>query len=167
MTGKMLLFAATAFALPCAALAQTTTTSPAQQTTPPAPPGTPPAQQMPPSSDATPAPTGPVDTSTGTGTDVQAGTAAQTSTTQGMATATVVAATQADLKAGAVVDDQSGQKVGTIESVASDGAVVSTGKSRAQVPLSGFGTKNGTLVIGMTKAQLDAATAAKTPPKGQ
>lgn len=75
----------------------------------------------------------------------------------------VVAATAGDVKAGAIVNDEAGQNVGTIEAVSSEGAVISTGKSRAQVPLTAFAKKDGALVIGMTKAELDAAVAARKP----
>ena len=76
----------------------------------------------------------------------------------------VVAATEADVKAGNAVHDTSGASVGTIESVSASGAVISTGKSRIQVPLASLGKNDKGLVIAMSKAELDAAAAA-SPPK--
>ena len=53
--------------------------------------------------------------------------------TTGNATSTAVtAATEADLKAGALVYDQSGALVGKVNSVSASGAVISTGKARAE-----------------------------------
>lgn len=88
---------------------------------------------------------------------------AQVGAGQAPAPGAVVAATATDVKAGAVVNDQAGQAVGTIESVSSEGAVIATGQSRAQVPLAAFAKKDGALVIGMTKVELDAAVAARKP----
>jgi hypothetical protein len=76
----------------------------------------------------------------------------------------VVAVTEADVKAGDAVHDTTGGSVGTIESVAANGAVISTGKSRIQVPLASLGKNDKGLVIAMSKAELDAAAAA-SPPK--
>ena len=76
----------------------------------------------------------------------------------------VVAVTEADVKAGDAVHDTSGASVGTIESVGASGAVISTGKSRIQVPLTSLGKNDKGLVIAMSKAELDAAAAA-SPPK--
>jgi hypothetical protein len=41
--------------------------------------------------------------------------------------------------------------------VTAEGAVVSTGSTRAQIPLSGFGKTERGLVLGMTKTELEAA----------
>lgn len=76
----------------------------------------------------------------------------------------VVAVTEADVKAGDAIHDTSGANVGTIKSVGANGAVISTGKSRIQVPLASLGKNDKGLVIAMSKAELDAAAAA-TPPK--
>ncbi len=79
--------------------------------------------------------------------------------------APAVPATLADLKAGASVYDNAGAIVGTIESVSTTGAVVSTGTARATLPVGSF-TKNAQgLVIGATKAQLEAAVAKATAAK--
>ncbi len=69
----------------------------------------------------------------------------------------VVAATPADIRAGAQVIHTSGEAVGTVESVDEDGAVVSTGSRRAKLPFASFGKNNRGLVIALTKAQLEAA----------
>jgi hypothetical protein len=75
----------------------------------------------------------------------------------------VTQATAADIQAGASVRDQSGGMVGTIESVSAQGAVVSTGTVRAQVPITSFGKNAQGLVLAMTKAQLEAAAGASSP----
>ena len=79
--------------------------------------------------------------------------------------ATVTTATAADVKVGVPVFDQTGGVVGKVESVTAKGAVVSTGKAKASVPISSFGKNDKGLVISMTKAELDAASAKSTPPK--
>jgi len=77
----------------------------------------------------------------------------------GAQAAAAVPATAADLKVNADVYDQAGGKVGTIESVTSSGAVVSTGAARAQIPVASF-TKTGQgLALSVTKTQLEAAVA--------
>lgn len=75
----------------------------------------------------------------------------------------VSAATQGDLTAGAMVHDQAGGMVGTIETVDATGAVISTGTVRAKLPLASFGRNTHGLVVSMTKAQIEAAVAAQTP----
>ncbi|MFT4027786.1 MAG: hypothetical protein QM676_13425 [Novosphingobium sp.] len=73
------------------------------------------------------------------------------------ASAPTVAATQADLKAGATVFDAAGVAVGTIQSVTATGAVVAAGKLRAEVPTASFAKNDKGLVIGITKAEFEAA----------
>jgi hypothetical protein len=75
----------------------------------------------------------------------------------------VVAATAADLRAGSAVHDQAGGLVGTIESADASGAVVATGTVRARLPLASFARNNQGVIIGMTRAQLEAAAAAQRP----
>lgn len=76
----------------------------------------------------------------------------------------VVAATAADVTAGAAVRDAQGGEVGTIESVDADSAIVSTGTVRADIPIASFGKNNQGLVLAITRAQLEAqAQAARTP----
>ena len=84
---------------------------------------------------------------------------------QAQATGQVTAATAADVKAGVAVFDQKGGEVGKVESVSAKGAVVSTGKARAEVPVSSLGKNDKGLVISMTRAELEAASAKSTPPK--
>lgn len=72
-------------------------------------------------------------------------------------TAPTAAATQADLKAGATVYDSAGATVGTIESVTGTGAVIASGKLRAEVPAASFAKNAQGLVIGITKAEFEAA----------
>jgi hypothetical protein len=77
----------------------------------------------------------------------------------------VALATQADVKVGAAVIDQSGQPVGTVESVDAEGAVISTGTARAKVPFKGIGkTATGGLVTSVTKADLEKTAAEAKPP---
>lgn len=63
----------------------------------------------------------------------------------------------AGIKAGATVNDTSGNPVGTIESVNGDLAVVSTGANKVSLPLSAFGQGEKGPIIAMSKTQLDAA----------
>ncbi|MDT9600647.1 hypothetical protein [Sphingosinicella rhizophila] len=69
----------------------------------------------------------------------------------------VVAVTEADVRSGATVTDQSGQPVGTVESVSAEGAVVSTGTARGRIPFSAIGKTSTGLVTTVTKAQIEAA----------
>ncbi len=64
-----------------------------------------------------------------------------------------------DVAAGAQVSDAQGGAVGTIESVSGGNAVVSTGTAKAALPLSAFAQGPNGLIIGMTKAELEAAIA--------
>jgi hypothetical protein len=75
----------------------------------------------------------------------------------------VTPATQADLKAGTSVYDADGNAVGKIESADAKGAVVSTGKAKAQIPLSSIGKNDKGLDIAMTRAELEAAAKEKSP----
>ena len=96
------------------------------------------------------------------------GAATTTTTTTQPATdqtgATVTAATSADVKAGVPVFDSKGGVVGKIESVSAKGAVVSTGKAKAVIPVSSLGKNDKGLVMSMTKAELEAASAKSAPP---
>jgi myo-inositol-hexaphosphate 3-phosphohydrolase len=84
-------------------------------------------------------------------------------------TKATVKATADDIKAGASVYDESGGLVGKVDSVDSKGAIVNTGKVRAQIALSSFGKNDKGLVVSITKADLDAQakkeTAKETKPK--
>jgi hypothetical protein len=71
--------------------------------------------------------------------------------------APTAAATQADLKTGATVYDSAGAQVGKIQAVTANGAVVASGKLRAEVPTASFAKNSRGLVIGITKAEFEAA----------
>jgi hypothetical protein len=72
-------------------------------------------------------------------------------------------ATAADVKAGTSVYDQKGDVVGKIVSATAKSAVIDTGTTKVSVPLSSFGKSDKGLVIGMTKADIDAAAKKKKP----
>ena len=79
------------------------------------------------------------------------------------ATATAPAAT-ANVTAGATVVDTTGAPVGTIESVNGGNAVLSTGTVKAAVPVASFAKGPNGLVVGITKADLEAKVQAATKP---
>ena len=68
-------------------------------------------------------------------------------------------ATEADVKVGATVNSKDGLAIGTVVSVDSTGAVIDGGKVKAKVSLSGLGVNSKGLLIGMTKAEFESATA--------
>jgi hypothetical protein len=138
MSFNLNLFVAAAVAFSATAHAQT---APSTQTMPPDEPG-----QGPTASPS--AQTGPT-------------TAAQTA--QG--TSAITAATAADVTAGAPVYDQSGGLIGKVDSASASGVIVNTGVVRAQIPLASFGKNSKGLVIGTTKADLDAAAKKAAKPK--
>jgi hypothetical protein len=78
--------------------------------------------------------------------------------------AQVTKATAADVKAGTSVYDAKGNLVGKVDSVSSKGAVVNTGTVKAAIPTSSFAKGDKGLILGMTKAELEAA-AKKTETK--
>lgn len=88
-----------------------------------------------------------------------AATTTETTTTE----TSVTAATEADLKKGIEVYDQSGALVGKVDSVSAKGAVVNTGKARAEIPVASFGKNDKGLVVAITKSEIDAQ--AKTDKK--
>jgi hypothetical protein len=96
-------------------------------------------------------------------TDSGATTTTTTTTATAQPGATSIA-TAADVRAGAQVHDQTGGLVGTVESADANGAVVATGTVRARLPISSFARNDQGLVIGMTKAQLEAAAAQAARP---
>lgn len=71
--------------------------------------------------------------------------------------APTAAATQADIKAGVEVFDNAGVIVGKVQSVTATGAVVASGNLRAEVPTASFAKNAKGLVIGITKAEFEAA----------
>lgn len=101
---------------------------------------------------------GQMQTTPGEASDLAPGQTGQTPSgqTTGNAAPELTAATAADVKAGVSVYDQKGNVVGKIDSVTADGAVVSTGKIKASIPLSSFAKSDQGLVISMTKSELDA-----------
>jgi len=79
-------------------------------------------------------------------------------------TAPAAATTTANVTAGATVVDTTGAPVGTIESVSGGNAVLSTGTVKAAVPVSSFAKGANGLVVGITKADLEAKVQAATKP---
>ena len=147
-----LLAGALVVGMPMAAQAQDATTT--QDT---AQPEAMPPEEMPPEA-TPPAATQPPATTQQTATppaDAAAQPQAQTAATK--------KAAKEDLKADAAVVDPKGAAVGKIEKVTANGAVVSTGEARVELALDSFGVGDKGLVIGMTKAELEAAAKAKAP----
>jgi hypothetical protein len=66
------------------------------------------------------------------------------------------AAQAATAKAGDTVYDAAGAVVGTVESVEGENFVISTGSSKATLPMSALASGDKGPVIGMTKAELEA-----------
>ena len=90
---------------------------------------------------------------------------AQTATPATGATAsttTAPAATGSKVTTGATVTDTSGATVGTIKSVEGTLAVLSTGTVEVRLPLASFANGANGPVIGMTKAQVEAAASGAT-----
>lgn len=79
-------------------------------------------------------------------------------------TKAVAKATAADVKAGASVYDPKGDLVGKVVSSSEKGVVIDTGTTKASIPLASLGKSDKGLVLGMTKAELEAA-AKKSAPK--
>jgi hypothetical protein len=73
-----------------------------------------------------------------------------------------IAANADEIVVGGAVNDSRGTPIGTIEAVAPDGAVVASAKGRVKIPIDGFGITRKGLLLGMTKAEFDAAVAAAT-----
>ena len=71
-------------------------------------------------------------------------------------TGQVAQAKAADIEVGASVYDQTGALVGKVYSVGPNGAIVSTGEARAEIPLSSVGKNDKGLVIIVTKSEIDA-----------
>lgn len=79
------------------------------------------------------------------------------------AASTAAAASAAKIAAGASVSDTSGGAVGTIKSVEGEFAVLDTSAVQVRLPLSAFAVNGSNVVVGMTKAQIEAAAAKSTP----
>ena len=67
------------------------------------------------------------------------------------------------IKAGVSVYDEKGELVGKVESVSPKGAVVDTGKARAEIALSSFGKNDQGLVVSVSKADIEAKAAEGKP----
>jgi hypothetical protein len=78
-----------------------------------------------------------------------------------------VAATAADIVAGAEVRDSKGVPVGKVQSVDAEGVIVATSASPIRVPLEAFGKNSKGLLLGITKAEFDTLVAnATAQPQG-
>jgi hypothetical protein len=66
-----------------------------------------------------------------------------------------VPATAADIKVGASLRDSQGARIGTIDSVDADGAVVSTGQTKIKVPMVAFGKDDQGILLGITAARFN------------
>jgi hypothetical protein len=77
-----------------------------------------------------------------------------------------VPATPDQVIIGSDVHDIEGVEIGTIESVSASAAVVVSPGGKVEVPLEAFGTDGERLLIGIAKADFDAAVAAATAPAG-
>ena len=76
------------------------------------------------------------------------------SSNRSSSTRRAVAATAADLVAGAAVSDKAGQPLGKIDSVGTDGVVLATADGgKVAVPANAFGKTSKGLLLGITKAQ--------------
>ena len=80
------------------------------------------------------------------------------------AAAATPAAGAVSVTAGANVVDTTGAPVGTIESVSGGNAVLSTGTVKAAIPVASFAKGANGLVVGITKADLEAKVQAATKP---
>jgi hypothetical protein len=78
---------------------------------------------------------------------------------------TTAASSAVSVTPGTAVVDASGAPVGTVESVTAQGAVVSTGTAKANLPLNAFAKRDNGVAISMTKAELEAAVSNVAPPK--
>lgn len=94
------------------------------------------------------------DTKAPASTAAPAPSATTSATTGASASATAAAATPA---VGATVYDTAGAEVGKIKSIAAPNFVIDTGKNSATLALTALGTGPKGPVLGMTKAELDAA----------
>lgn len=79
-------------------------------------------------------------------------------------TARAVPAKPDDVTVGAEVRDSKGVVIGKIDSVSMASAVIAAPGGKVEVPLEAFGKNNKGLLVGMTKADFDAAVAAAVKP---
>lgn len=73
------------------------------------------------------------------------------------------AAASADVAVGTPVVDKDGQAIGTVESVDGDLATVAAGETRVRIPLNAFAKSDKGAMLGMTKAEFDAAAKSAQP----
>lgn len=73
------------------------------------------------------------------------------------------ATTSADVAVGTPVVDKDGQAIGTVESVDGDLATVAAGETRVRIPLNAFAKSDKGAMLGMTKAEFDAAAKSAQP----
>lgn len=83
--------------------------------------------------------------------------------TSAPAPATAPATAPVNVTVGATVVDTANAPVGTIEAVANGAATISTGTTKAALPLTAFAQGPNGLVIAMTRADLEAAVASAKP----
>ncbi|WP_420137514.1 hypothetical protein [Sphingomonas sp.] len=89
---------------------------------------------------------------------------APASTTAPAGAAAAAPSAAADVTVGATVNDNTGAPVGTIESVSGGNAVLSTGTAKASIPVASFAKGPNGLIVGITKAELEAKVAQATTP---
>ena len=70
-------------------------------------------------------------------------------------------ATSADVRAGATVTDSRGRRVGTVQSVSADSAILVNGNHRLRVPISSLYRSASGLVTRMTRSQFHAQARAQ------
>ena len=138
-----------------------TTTTDSTTTAVPGTPATPAQTQTTTTKSTTTTPTDATSATTGQSTTATEKTTS-TTTTDATAPAPVTAA---DVKKGAAVYDAKGGRIGKVESVKGDNAVVSTGTARASIPISSFAKNDKGLVLATTKAEINAQAGTKKKTK--
>lgn len=68
-----------------------------------------------------------------------------------------------EIVAGTALADSAGAPIGIVESVTADGAIVASGAVRVMVPLDAFGIDGDQLLLGITRAEFEAAAAGAHP----
>ena len=157
---RLMLLATAALLFPAAAGAQETKPATAPAATAPAPTA-PPQSTAPGQTETTP---GQQQTTPGEASDLTPAVTGQTPSGQTTGQTKVVATekvTRADVKTGSAVFDSSGDTVGTIKSVSAKGAVLDTGKVKVTIPLTSLAKSEKGLLIGMSKAEIEAAAKKK------
>jgi hypothetical protein len=78
----------------------------------------------------------------------------------------LVVATSADVSGGATVSDSRGRRIGTVQSVSADSAVIVNGNHRLQVPISSLYRSADGLVTRMSRSQFNAQASASASGRG-